>query len=90
MKLGSLVLLGGVAALLGGCAVYGPPPGYGGYYEQPVYSQPAPAYPSGPVYYQAPQPVYVGPPVFLDFGFGFWGGHGGHGGRGRGGWGGRH
>ncbi len=90
MKTGLLIFMGAVSALLGGCAVYGPPPAYGGYYEQPVYAQPGPTYyPSGPVYYQAPQPVYVGPPVMLDFGFGFWGGHGGHGG-GRGGWGGRH
>ena len=89
MKYRSL-LLGAVSTLLGGCAVYGPPPGYGGYYEQPTYSQPGPAYyPSGPVYYQAPQPVYVGPPVILDFGFGIRGGHGGRGG-GRGGWSGRH
>lgn len=59
-----------VAALsLGGCAVYGPPPpAYygqgGGYYGggQPVYAQPA--------------PVYVGPPVSIGLGFGYWGGRG--------------
>lgn len=57
----------GIAALsLGGCAVYGPPPAYygqggGGYYPpQPVYA--------------APAPVYVGPPVPIGLGFGFWGG----------------
>ncbi|MEB0137007.1 hypothetical protein QN362_16850 [Actimicrobium sp. CCC2.4] len=84
MKPASLILLGAVSVLLGGCAVYGPPPAYNGYYERPYYAQPGPVYSSGPVYYQAPQPVYVGPPVILDFGFGFRGGRGGYGG----GWGG--
>jgi len=87
MKTRLSILLATVSVLLGGCAVYGPAPAYGGYYQQPVYVQPGPVYPSGPVYYQAPQPVYVAPPVL--FNFGFWGGHGGHyGGRGR--WGGHH
>jgi hypothetical protein len=42
----------------------------------------------GPVYVATP-PVYVGPPVSLNFGFGYWGGrhyHGGWHGRGHGGW----
>jgi hypothetical protein len=50
--------------LLGGCAVYTPPPAYsqGPYYEAaPVYVQPA--------------PVYVAPPpVSLGLHFGYWGG----------------
>jgi hypothetical protein len=60
----TIATLGTAAALLGGCAVYGPPPGYygqGGYYQpQPVYAQPG--------------PVYVGPPVSIGLGFGYWGG----------------
>ena len=63
----TIATLGTGSAILGGCAVYGPPPAYygqGGYYQpQPVYAQPA--------------PVYVGPPVSIGFGFGYWGG--GHG-----------
>ncbi len=48
---------------LGGCAVYAPP--YAGY---------------GPQYYPAyGYPAYVGPPVSLDLGFGFYGGRGGWG-----------
>ncbi|MCS0658671.1 hypothetical protein [Massilia terrae] len=57
---------------LGGCAVYGPP--YAGY---------------DPYYYPAyGYPTYVGPPISLDLGFGFYdGGYRGRGGRGWGGWG---
>jgi hypothetical protein len=63
-----------VSSLLGGCAVYGPPPAYaqGGYYESaPGYVvQPAPVY--GPAYV-APAPVYA-PPVSFGLNFGYWGG----------------
>lgn len=48
-------------AALAGC-VYAPPPG------------PAYGYGYAPGYYYAPAPYYYGPPVALDFGFGF-GGH---------------
>jgi hypothetical protein len=62
-----------LASLLGGCAVYGPPPAYGYYEPAPVYVQPAP-----PVYVQ-PAPVYVAPPVSFGLHFGYWGGrHGWH------------
>jgi hypothetical protein len=56
-----------LAAGLGGCAVYAPPPGYayGGY---PAYPEPA---------YVAPAPVYV---PSVSFGLGVWGGGGHHGG----------
>lgn len=67
------VALAAVSAL-GGCAVYTTPaPGY--YYGGD----------SGPAYV-APAPAYVGPPVFLNFGF--WGGghRGGGWHRGRGRW----
>ncbi len=69
---------------LGGCAVYPANPGPYAYYGtgangQAVYAAPPPVY-AAPYYYD---PLYVGPPVF--FNFGFWGGHGGGGGRGRGG-----
>ena len=37
-----LLAVGAVAALLSGCAVYGPPPG--AVYAAPGYYQPAPAY----------------------------------------------
>lgn len=68
-----------VTAMMSGCAVYGPPPGYaqGPYYGQgqyggPVYAQPAPVY-------AQPAPVYYGPPpVSLGLNFGFWGGGYGH------------
>jgi hypothetical protein len=46
-----------ISALLGGCAVYEPPPAYASY---PVYP-----YPQAPV---APAPAYV-PPVSFSFGF---------------------
>lgn len=70
---------------LGGCAVYGPGP----------YTYYAPDA-GGPVVYGNPYyygPTYVGPPLALGFGFGYWGGwrgggwHGGgwHGGGWRGG-----
>ncbi len=62
-KLAAIAASGLVSTLLGGCAVYGPPPAY---YGQGGY------YPSQPVY--APAPVYVAPPVSIGLGFGFWGG----------------
>ena len=63
----TLVAVGAASALLGGCAVYGPPPVYA---EAPYsYYQPA------PVYVQ-PAPVYVAPPVSFGLNFGFRGGHG--------------
>ncbi|TFW09743.1 hypothetical protein E4K72_04420 [Oxalobacteraceae bacterium OM1] len=65
-----------VAVGLGGCAVYGPPPDYGGYYGTPPYGYAAPAYPA-PGYYN-PAPVYWGPPVSFGFSFGYWGGGHGH------------
>lgn len=50
-----------LSALLGGCAVYAPPPGYGqGYATAPVYYEPA--------------PMYAYPPV--TFGFGYQSGYG--------------
>lgn len=68
-KLAAIAALGLVSTLLGGCAVYGPPPAY---YGQGGYSQAPGYYPSQPVY--APAPVYVAPPVSIGLGFGFWGG----------------
>ena len=85
---------------LGGCAVYGPPPGPYTYYGtdaggQAVYAAPPVAYPAAPVY-ASPYyygPAYVGPPIGLNLGFSYWRGGGGgwrgggwHGGGGRGGW----
>ena len=61
----TLALVAAASALLEGCAVYGPPPGYG----EAAYYQPA------PVYFQ-PAPVYVGPPVSFGLNFGYWGGRG--------------
>ncbi|MES2026579.1 MAG: hypothetical protein V4448_13595 [Pseudomonadota bacterium] len=62
-------------AALGGCAIV---PYNAGYYDQP-------AYVGGPVY-AAPAPVYVGPPVSIGLGFGYYRGGGrgyyGHGHRG--------
>lgn len=80
-KLAAIVALGLASTVLGGCAVYGPPPAYYGaqpaYYGQGGYNQaPGGYYPSQPVY--APAPVYVAPPVSIGLGFGFWGGHGRH------------
>lgn len=62
--------------------------GYGGYYQQPVYVQPAPVYyqpapvyyEPEPVYYQpqayyAPAPAYYAPPVFGVTYVRSWGGH---------------
>lgn len=85
---------------LGGCAVYAPAPGPYGYYGadangQAIYAAP-PVYAVPPVY-ATPYygPAYIGPPVSLNFGFGYWGrggrgggrggfrGGGGHGGGGR-------
>jgi hypothetical protein len=55
--------------LLGGCAVYGPPPAA-------AYPAPGPVYAAPPVVYAAP-PVYAGPPVFFSFGYSSgWGHHG--------------
>ncbi len=82
MKKIKLVILPLVlSSLLGGCAVYAPPPAYsqGPYYQtDPMYTQPM---------YVAPQPVYVQPPISFGFNFGYWGGGshwrgGGHGGGG--------
>lgn len=66
-KLKVLVAVGIASALLGGCAVYGPPSAYA--------TAPYSYYPPASVYVQ-PAPVYVAPPVSLGFGFGYWGGHG--------------
>jgi predicted small lipoprotein YifL len=80
-----------LSGLLGGCAVYGPPPTYSEmpYYDNaPVYVAPAPVY-------VHPAPIYVGPPVWFGLNFGYRGGHShghgwrhGHGGprHGHGGW----
>jgi hypothetical protein len=57
-----------LSSVLGGCAVYGPPPTA---YAQGPYYQPAPVY-------VAPAPVYAAPPVSLGFSFGNWGGYGHH------------
>jgi hypothetical protein len=60
-----------LAALLGGCAVYGPPPaGYAAYpySPEPVYAAPV---------YAAPAPVYA-PPISFSFGFLSGGNGGGH------------
>jgi hypothetical protein len=61
-----------LAAGLGGC-VYAPPYGaYDPYY--PTYGYPAYSYPT------YSYPTYVGPPVTLDFGFGYYSHHHHHGG----------
>ncbi|MEO6015763.1 MAG: hypothetical protein ABIP46_00795 [Polaromonas sp.] len=76
-----------VFCTLGGCAVYPAPGPYGAPYAygtdvngQPVYAAPqvyaAPAYAPNPYYYD---PLYVGPPVSLNFGFRSWGGYRGYG-----------
>ena len=79
----SLILL----SALGGCAVYGPPPGPYAYGTdangQPLYTTP-PVYPAPyyPYYYD---PLYLGAPLFFGFGANYWGGRGGYrGGRGGG------
>jgi|LNAP01.1.fsa_nt_gb hypothetical protein len=66
---------------LGGCAVYGPAPGPYGYYGADPYGQ---AVYAAPPVYATPYygPAYIGPPVSLNFGFGYWGGGGRSGGRG--------
>lgn len=69
-RLAAVLLL---SAGLGGCAVYGPP--YSAYDPYPAYGYPAYGY-----------PTYVGPPITLDFGFGYYGGHRHHH-RGHHGWG---
>ena len=86
----SLVLL----SALGGCAVYGPPPGSvigTDANGQPIYAQPYsydyPGYPYYPYYYN---PLYIGGPVFFGYGYHRWGGWGGHGGGHWGGHGGGH
>jgi hypothetical protein len=66
-RINALFGAGAASALLGGCAVYGPPPVYGA--ASYPYYQPA------PVYVQ-PAPVYVAPPVSLGLNFGYWGGRG--------------
>ncbi len=78
---------------LGGCAVYGPAPGPYAYYGtdaggQAVYAAP-PVYasPYSPYYYG---PAYIGPPLALNFGFGYWRGGGSRGGWRGGGHGGGH
>lgn len=76
----ALLMLAGTSIVLGGCAVYGPPPAYsqGPYYQQmaPVYAQPGYGYYSQPApVYVEPAPVYVAPPVSFGFNFGWWGGH---------------
>ena len=73
-KLAAIASLGLASTVLGGCAVYGPPPAY--YGQGGYYSAPGGYYPSQPVY--APAPVYVAPPVSIGLGFGFWGGRGRH------------
>ena len=62
---------------LGGCAVYGPgyPATSATYYDTDPYGQPQAVYSAPPVY---AAPVYVGPPVFLNFGFRSGGGYRGH------------
>lgn len=70
-RLAALLLL---TAGLGGCAVYGPP--YSSYDPYPAYGYPAYGY-----------PAYAGPPITLDFGFGYYGGHRHHHHRGHHGWG---
>jgi hypothetical protein len=85
---------------LGGCAVYGPPPGavvgtdangqpiYAAPYSYPAYYA---GYPYYPYYYD---PVYIGGgPFFFGYGYHHWGGWGGRGhagGHGSGHWGGHH
>lgn len=62
-RVGRLFIALAAASALGGCAVYSAPP---------------PGYADGGVVYAAPAPVYVGPPVFLNFGFSTWGRGGGY------------
>jgi len=69
-----LAVVAAVSSLLGGCAVYSPPPAY--YASAPVYVQPGYVQPA-PVYVQ-PAPVYAAPPVSFGLSFGWWGGHHGH------------
>lgn len=62
-------------SVLGGCAVYGPPPVYSEvtYYEPaPVYVRPAPVY-------VHPAPVYIEPPFSFRFSYRGGRGYGGHG-----------
>lgn len=63
----ALFAVGAASALLGGCALYAPPPVYGG--APYSYYQPAPVY-------GQPAPVYVAPPVSFGLNFGYWGGGG--------------
>lgn len=86
-----------VASALGGCAVYAPPNGGGYAYGTDVNGQPVyarfPAY-AAPYYPGYQDPLYVGPPLFFNFGIrsgggyrqphpGFRGGRDGFRGRGR-------
>ncbi|HEX7386986.1 MAG TPA: hypothetical protein VF285_06900 [Castellaniella sp.] len=59
-RLGQIIVSLAAVSALAGCAVYAPAP--------PAY------YDSDGVVYAAPAPVYVGPPVYLNFGW--WGGRG--------------
>lgn len=77
-----------ILPILGGCAFYGSTPAYYSSDGGVVYTTPGPVYVAPPVY----DPWYVGPPVFLNFGYRSWGGghyyrghHGWHGGGRRGG-----
>jgi hypothetical protein len=72
-RAGQIIVALAAVSALSGCAVYTAPPAY--------YSGDG-----GVVYPAYPAPAYVGPPVFLNFGF--WGGgyYHGHGGWHRGRW----
>jgi len=96
----TLALLG--LSALGGCAVYGVPPGPYTYYGtdadgQAVYATPPVVYPAAPVYATPYSPyyygpAYVGPPIGLSLGLSYWRSSGGrgpgrwHGGGRPGGW----
>lgn len=70
------------ASVLGGCAVYGPPPVYSEvtYYEPaPVYVRPAPVYVHPAPVYVHPAPVYVEPPFSFRFSYRSGGGYSGRG-----------
>jgi hypothetical protein len=89
----TLSLLAAISATAGGCIYATHAPGEGTRLNYaPVVVEPAPVYAErAPVYVERapavvyePAPMYYyGPPVSLNFGFGYWGhggwGHGGHG-----------